>query len=357
MPFWGSHSGNEDTVDDFDDYDPTPYSGGYDQVLTYGRPLPPSDEICYSLSTPGEIDYNRPNYNSGSQASIYEAEADFGNRYGRPRPKPQPQSETKFVHGGDGSTGGDYGSGYGRRPEYGSGYGRGSPKRDEEDEGYVKKPQYGSEYGRQKETQRVGEERYGGSGYRRNDEEGYGGGEFRKNDEEGYGKQTYGGEGYGRQSYREDEYRGNQQEGYGHQGYQREGDEYRGVGDGYKRTEEFDYGVKTSYGGQRYGGDEEKSGTYRQGRYGEEEGRGNYKKSSYGDEEEAGGIKNQSTAARRTAADIGNQATSVVRRETETGGAPNTALTLMMMRRTSTAMRSITTATAMMIEPIHACTQ
>ncbi|KZV53244.1 hypothetical protein F511_21501 [Dorcoceras hygrometricum] len=30
-----------------------PYRGGYDPITTYGRPLPPSDEICYPRSTPG----------------------------------------------------------------------------------------------------------------------------------------------------------------------------------------------------------------------------------------------------------------------------------------------------------------
>lgn len=29
-----------------------PYRGGYDPITTYGRPLPPSDEICYPRSTP-----------------------------------------------------------------------------------------------------------------------------------------------------------------------------------------------------------------------------------------------------------------------------------------------------------------
>ncbi|CAL0334373.1 unnamed protein product [Lupinus luteus] len=34
----------------FDEYDPTPYDGGYDIAMTYGKPLPPSDEICYPRS-------------------------------------------------------------------------------------------------------------------------------------------------------------------------------------------------------------------------------------------------------------------------------------------------------------------
>lgn len=29
-----------------------PYRGGYDSIATYGRPLPPDDEICYPRSTP-----------------------------------------------------------------------------------------------------------------------------------------------------------------------------------------------------------------------------------------------------------------------------------------------------------------
>lgn len=36
----------------WDEYDPTPYGGGYDQTQTYGKPLPPSDAICHPRSTP-----------------------------------------------------------------------------------------------------------------------------------------------------------------------------------------------------------------------------------------------------------------------------------------------------------------
>ncbi|KAK9268053.1 hypothetical protein L1049_010492 [Liquidambar formosana] len=36
--------------DEFIDDDPTPYVGGYDITLTYGKPLPPSDETCYPRS-------------------------------------------------------------------------------------------------------------------------------------------------------------------------------------------------------------------------------------------------------------------------------------------------------------------
>ncbi|CAA3006164.1 Hypothetical predicted protein [Olea europaea subsp. europaea] len=39
-------------IDEFDEYDPTPYGGGYDPSATYGSPLPPSDQNCYPRSTP-----------------------------------------------------------------------------------------------------------------------------------------------------------------------------------------------------------------------------------------------------------------------------------------------------------------
>lgn len=35
----------------FEEYDLTPYGGGYDIAQTYGKPLPPSDKICYPRST------------------------------------------------------------------------------------------------------------------------------------------------------------------------------------------------------------------------------------------------------------------------------------------------------------------
>lgn len=39
----------------FDEYDPTPYGGGYDISETYGKPLPPSDDICYPRSGSSSI--------------------------------------------------------------------------------------------------------------------------------------------------------------------------------------------------------------------------------------------------------------------------------------------------------------
>ncbi|PON35831.1 hypothetical protein PanWU01x14_333140 [Parasponia andersonii] len=41
----------EFNIPEFDDYDPTPYDGGYDISQTYGKPLPASDETCYPRST------------------------------------------------------------------------------------------------------------------------------------------------------------------------------------------------------------------------------------------------------------------------------------------------------------------
>ncbi|KAF8062609.1 hypothetical protein N665_1196s0015 [Sinapis alba] len=39
---------------EFEEYDPTPYGGGYDIVATYGKPLPPSVKTCYPSSTAGQ---------------------------------------------------------------------------------------------------------------------------------------------------------------------------------------------------------------------------------------------------------------------------------------------------------------
>ncbi|THU48157.1 hypothetical protein C4D60_Mb09t23270 [Musa balbisiana] len=136
--------GCDEAVDDFDEYDPTPYGGGYDLSLTFGRPLPPSEEICYPISSgASDVDYERPHYSSGSVPSAYEA--DYGDPYGRSRHRPQPaygfRPQQEVEEGGVG----DFGAyGGGRRPQprpgygdYGSEYG-GRPKRDEE-------PSYGYE--------------------------------------------------------------------------------------------------------------------------------------------------------------------------------------------------------------------
>lgn len=47
-----SYSAAEFNLPEFKEYNPAPYSGGYDLAETYGKPLPPSDEICYPRSVP-----------------------------------------------------------------------------------------------------------------------------------------------------------------------------------------------------------------------------------------------------------------------------------------------------------------
>lgn len=46
------YSTSEFNEPEFEEYDSTPYGGGYDITLTYGKSLPPSDEICYPRSSP-----------------------------------------------------------------------------------------------------------------------------------------------------------------------------------------------------------------------------------------------------------------------------------------------------------------
>ncbi|KAL5207409.1 hypothetical protein ABZP36_031844 [Zizania latifolia] len=166
--FWGSGK-PADEVADFDEYDPTPYGGGYDLVLTFGRALPPSDETCYPISTTtssssssggGHHQYGR---RPGSQ-DAYDAAAQH-----RRRP---PSEETHDSAGygrkgrvdeddGDGLHGATGGSrkpkpAYGdERPKYhgaGAGddlderptYGRGRKKHDDDDDGSgdERKPRY-----------------------------------------------------------------------------------------------------------------------------------------------------------------------------------------------------------------------
>ncbi|XP_058004053.1 uncharacterized protein At5g39570-like, partial [Hevea brasiliensis] len=172
---------------DIDEYDPTPYGGGYDIALTYGRPIPPSDETCYQNSSlVDEIDYDRPNFTSYAEPSAYADERLQEEYTSYARPKPRLDPSYGFVLGaaagrevfvdakpepaygfqtGVSRPGFDYGSGgYGGRPkyekppilEYGSGYGRmpdseylsgGYGWRPEYDDGSRNKYGYGSEEG------------------------------------------------------------------------------------------------------------------------------------------------------------------------------------------------------------------
>ncbi|XP_014518324.1 uncharacterized protein LOC106775687 [Vigna radiata var. radiata] len=53
-----SYSNVEFNVPEFEEYDSTPYDGGYDIDQTYGKALPPSDKICYPRS--GSIPISDP---------------------------------------------------------------------------------------------------------------------------------------------------------------------------------------------------------------------------------------------------------------------------------------------------------
>jgi hypothetical protein len=144
--FWGG--GRADEVADFDEYDPTPYGGGYDIALTFGRPLPPSEETCYPIST------------ATSSASSYDRPQQHGGR----RPGAEESHGSAAGYGGGGG-----GGGYARRPQpheeethgsVGSGYGYGRKGHDDDDDeqkAYRKpKPAYDGDerpsYGRKKKV-------------------------------------------------------------------------------------------------------------------------------------------------------------------------------------------------------------
>lgn len=55
----------------YEEYDSTPYDGGYDQALTYGKPLPPSDQICYPRSSPEPNDLPLSGFSYNSTPSPY----------------------------------------------------------------------------------------------------------------------------------------------------------------------------------------------------------------------------------------------------------------------------------------------
>ncbi|RLN13545.1 hypothetical protein C2845_PM09G08300 [Panicum miliaceum] len=158
-------------ADDFDEFDPTPYGGGYDLFVTYGRPLPPSEETCHPCSEPS-TSYDAPHY-SASEPSPYGHHAKAKPNYGF-----RPQQEQQPSYGG---------GGYGSRPEpaaeegggYGSGYGSGYGRKNPEEESYGSG--YGSGYGRKPQA----EESYVSGGYGA----GYGG---QARPEQGYGSAVYG---------------------------------------------------------------------------------------------------------------------------------------------------------------------
>ncbi|KAK4361005.1 hypothetical protein RND71_019957 [Anisodus tanguticus] len=79
---------HDDTV--FEEYDPTPYGGGYDMAQTYGKPLLPSNEICYprSILEPNRLPLDGFDY--GSNHSPYVNHDDKVE-------KPQDQSKEMLV--------------------------------------------------------------------------------------------------------------------------------------------------------------------------------------------------------------------------------------------------------------------
>ncbi|KAI4296540.1 hypothetical protein L6164_036490 [Bauhinia variegata] len=65
-----SYSNLEFNEPEFEEYDPTPYGGGYDLADTYGKPLPPSEEICYPRSGIGSKSFPASDVLSGAIVPI-----------------------------------------------------------------------------------------------------------------------------------------------------------------------------------------------------------------------------------------------------------------------------------------------
>ncbi|KAG6398345.1 hypothetical protein SASPL_139803 [Salvia splendens] len=309
------HHDTGDEVDDFDEYDPTPYGGGYNIELTYGRPLPPSEETCYAntSSASDDFDYDRPQYTSSAEPSAYGEDAldNEYKSYARPKPRPGANRPTEYGSGGGrpdygrseseyGSGGGGGGGGYGRKPEYGeqgSEYGSGGGGG-----GYGRKPQYGDEgseygsggggggYGRKPQYGEEGSE-YGsgggGGGYGRKPQYGEQGSEYGSGDGGGYGRRPeseseYGsGGGYRRKQESESEYgsgggygrRPESESEYGSGGYGRRSEEESGGGYG-RRPERSEY-QSEGYERPSYGRSEEED----------------YRKPSYDRDDDEGGRK------------------------------------------------------------------
>ncbi|KAL5211915.1 hypothetical protein ABZP36_022762 [Zizania latifolia] len=97
--FWGSGK-PADEVADFDEYDPTPYGGGYDLALTFGRALPPSDETCYPISTASSSSCC-----SGSGHQQYGRRPGSEDAYGSAAHGRRPDDERHDGHGGYGRKG------------------------------------------------------------------------------------------------------------------------------------------------------------------------------------------------------------------------------------------------------------
>lgn len=68
----------------YDKYDPTPYDGGYDQTITYGKPLPPSDQICYPRSNPNPTGLSLDGFSYNSIPSPYGDHDSVSNSVAKP---------------------------------------------------------------------------------------------------------------------------------------------------------------------------------------------------------------------------------------------------------------------------------
>lgn len=91
-----SYSNVELTEAEFEEYDPTPYDGGYDQRMTYGKPLPPSDLTCYPRSLPQSQSHTPiPNFSYDSIPSPYGK--DPIEPPTKRKPAPAAETETKVI--------------------------------------------------------------------------------------------------------------------------------------------------------------------------------------------------------------------------------------------------------------------
>ncbi|CAA6659759.1 unnamed protein product [Spirodela intermedia] len=187
MAEWRRHDiGSDEAVDDFDDFDPTPYGGGYDLVLTFGRPIPPSDETCYppnaaNSSSDTGVDYERPNYSGSARPSSYRYESQPASDEGYGGYGRRPQQEEAYEEQRPYSFEGD------PRPQYGYG-GQGRPS------------EYDSSYGRRSEEQSHGygdEERSRSKPYRQEQSYDYEGGNYESEGRQEYGRSGSGEYGYG----------------------------------------------------------------------------------------------------------------------------------------------------------------
>jgi hypothetical protein len=151
--FWGGAKADE--VADFDEYDPTPYGGGYDIALTFGRAIPPSDETCYPISTATSSSSTYESHGAAEQHRKPQQQESHGSAgYGR-RPHAQEEethgSASVYGHGRKAHVDDDDVGGYRKpKPAYGDddegGYRKPKPAYGDDEGGYRKpKPVYGDD--------------------------------------------------------------------------------------------------------------------------------------------------------------------------------------------------------------------